>query len=117
VFRATVVSIALTFALGQNAGLVCQVWCEPHEAAGSACHHEATGFSLLASDMRCDNAFGAAAVLPLDSGKESRTLDLRHAVLVSCHQLVRPTVERRLAQQFLDGCGLEKRPLMPALRI
>jgi len=43
VFRATVLSIVLTVAIGQEAALICGVWCHPTEGTAAGCtHHDQT---------------------------------------------------------------------------
>jgi hypothetical protein len=41
VFRAALVSIVVTLTLGQNAALLCSIWCHPQQSANSACEHQA----------------------------------------------------------------------------
>ena len=40
VFRAALVSIVLTLTLGQNAALLCSVWCHPQQNATGTCEHQ-----------------------------------------------------------------------------
>src|SRR4051794_30089504 len=37
--RLGVLSIVVSLAAGQNAGLLCKVWCDRHEAHSAGCHH------------------------------------------------------------------------------
>jgi len=48
VFRAAVLSIVLALAVGQNATLLCRVWCDLQAAAASGCHH---GFDIMDGDQ------------------------------------------------------------------
>jgi hypothetical protein len=63
VYRATILSIVLALAVGQNAALLCGAWCFPQKAA-TACQHQATATSAwLASHDDCsENAAGAIAL-------------------------------------------------------
>ena len=68
VFRATVLSIALTVAIGQEAALICGVWCHPiAETAVGCTHHGQTTLPGLTSDETCrDGELGATAIVRED---------------------------------------------------
>jgi hypothetical protein len=54
VFRAAVLSIVLTLAIGSNATLFCSAWCHPLEAKASACQHrDATTPQQIAGGDSC----------------------------------------------------------------
>ena len=53
VFRAAVLSIVLTLAVGPNASLLCAVWCHPDAAAGPCEHPDATSRSSATSEHSC----------------------------------------------------------------
>ena len=55
VFRAALFSIVLTLAVGQNASLLCQVWC--HDATSAGCpHQDSTTSPSVSADDNCRSA-------------------------------------------------------------
>ena len=55
-FRAVLLSIVLSLAVGQNVALLCRAWCNAHVAAASGCHHEDSPTTpTVAGDESCDN--------------------------------------------------------------
>jgi hypothetical protein len=61
--RAAVLSIVLTLAGGQNATLICRVWCGPVEGTAQSCQHEdPIGSVRMTAGLVCVNAPGVAAV-------------------------------------------------------
>ena len=57
VFRAALVSVVLTLAIGPNAGLLCTVWC--HDDTSMGCpHHESTTSASVRADDTCTNVVG-----------------------------------------------------------
>ena len=55
VFRAALFSIVLTLAVGQNAGLLCKVWCYPHDATAGCRQQEPTTSPSVSGDDYCNN--------------------------------------------------------------
>ena len=118
-FRVAVISIVLTFAAGPNAKLACQAWCDSHETAGNACHHEGlTPLSRVSAAASCDSApVGVNAVLRDQGGRASTDLDARAAVVASSYQVAPLTADRRINCHSGRARALERRPLATALRI
>jgi hypothetical protein len=58
-FRAALLSIALTLAVGTNLPLLCEAWCDSFVVAETGCHHENSGSSIAAGD-HCQMAAVAA---------------------------------------------------------
>jgi hypothetical protein len=134
VFRAVVLSIVLTLAVGPNTALLCRAWChpqaapsnashhgEPSAAASSASHHgEPSAASSVAGDDtcdNCDNAVGAAQFLREDLRRNVSAPDVDHAVLVPRHQLAHSTIDARPGQEPGREGSLEARRLATILRI
>ena len=111
VFRAAVLSIVLTLAVGQNATLLCRAWCDLHAAAASGCHHEASASSaIVAGRNSCDDAvLGAGAFLREEGGRVVAAPIAVHATFVPRHLLARLTTDVRRGPE--SGRGWSQRPL------
>jgi hypothetical protein len=117
VFRATVVSIALTLAIGQNAVLLCQAWCDPHEAADTGCHHTTASSSSLTGNDDCTDAVAALAVVREDLRRGTTMPDARHAVVVPAFRFAPPSTDLRSGHDPGQPSPRESRPLVISLRI
>jgi len=119
VFRAAVLSIVLTLAVGPNATLLCRTWCDPQAAAASVCRHEAPATSpSVAGDDSCDNmVLSAAAFLRKDVRRGVSAPDAAHAVLVPRYQLAQSTTDASRRHEPGREWPLDKRPLPTVLRI
>jgi len=119
VFRAAVVSIVLTLAVGQNTGLLCSVWCHPPEAATGACEyqHHATSPSVTGDDSCPQLRAGATTFVREDLRRGASAPDVQHNVVVRGFDFapppMHPTFGRRLAHQTRPQAS----PLILALRI
>ena len=119
VFRAAVVLIVLTLAMGQNVVLLClcQVWCDPHGAAATGCHSDrATSPSLTGNDD-CTDTFGAMAFVREDVRRGTCTPDARHAVAIPAFRFAPPPTDIRSGHDPGQPPLLEARPLVTPLRI
>lgn len=118
-FRASVLSILLTLAVGPNLALLCGTWCDPQAVAASECHHEAPATSpSVAVDDRCDNmVLGVAAFLRQDVRRGVASQDADQAVLVPRYTLAHSTIATRPRHEPGRASSLEKRPLSTLLRI
>ena len=76
VFRATVLSIALTVAIGQEAALICRAWCHPIEGTAAGCTpHDQTTPPGLRNDESCrDAGLGAIAFVREDARRGATAL-------------------------------------------
>ena len=115
-FRAALFSIVLTLAVGQNAGLLCKVWC-PDATSAECPHPDSTTSPSVRADGNCERAVaGAVAFVREDARRNAAAPDAQNALVVPRFRLtpsptyVRPGFEsgRRL---------LEERPLVLTLRI
>lgn len=118
-FRAALLSIVLSLAVGQNVVLLCRAWCNARVAAASGCHHEEAPLTpSVAGDKDCDNAgLAATAVLREDVRRDVSSPGANHTTRVPRYQLAQLTIETRQNQEAGRGWLLGKRPLSTALRI
>ena len=118
-FRAAVLSIVLTLAVGPNASLLCAIWCHPEAAAAGPCEHpNPTGTPSVTSNASCpDIAAASTAFVREDVRRGVSAPDALQAVVVAPFQFTPPpsypTSVRESAQRSL----LDARPLVLALRI
>ena len=123
VFRAALFSIVLTLAVGQNASLLCKVWC--HDATSAGCPHldsttfldSATSPSVSADD-NCGSAFvGATAFVREDARRTAAAPDGHDALVVPRFRLAPSPSDLRSSFESGQRRPLEERPLVITLRI
>ena len=116
-FRATVLSIVLTLAIGQNAGLLCTVWCP--DATSTACpHRDSTTSPSVRADDTCTNVVvGAVAFVGEHGRRTAPGPDLQNALVVLRFRFVAPPIDPRPGYESGRRLLLEERPLGIALRI
>ena len=118
VFRAALLSLVLTLALGQNVALLCGTWC--HSGAGmvGACEHQtqATTPSVVANDDCAVNA--NPVVFVREDGRRSASApDVARAVAVAGFAFTPPAAGTLSGYEPNGRLLLELRPLVLALRI
>jgi hypothetical protein len=116
VFRAVLLSIVVSVAIGQNAALLCTAWC--HDATSAPCPHEAsTTSSSVQADDRCeDAAAGVVAFVREDAPRVPAAPDAQNAPGVPRVRPALPSAD--LTFGFAPGRRLlEERPLITSLRI
>lgn len=116
-FRAAVILIVLTLAMGQNAVLLCQAWCDPREAAATGCHSDSTPSPSLAGNDTCTDTLGAIAFVREDVRGGTSAPDAPHAVVIPAFQFARPPTAIRGGDDPRHQSLLEARPLVTPLRI
>lgn len=145
VFRAVVLSIVATLAVGPNAALLCAALCHPPAAASSVSHHggpsaasrpshhgepsaassaphhrkPSAGSSVAGYDRcdSCDNAVGAAQFLREDLRRNVSAPDVDQAVLAPRYQLAHSTIDARPGEEPGRQGSLAARHLPTILRI
>ena len=124
VFRAVLLSIVVTLAVGQNSVLLlCNTGCDAHAAPASAPHHEHSSnhsfTSLAVAGNECcdDMRVSAAAFVREDVRRNVSSPDAGYAIPVPSYQVVHPTIATRPGQEPGREWSLEKRALSSALRI
>jgi hypothetical protein len=92
VFRAAVLSIVLTLAIGPNATLFCSAWCHPLEAKASTCQHrDATTPQQIAGGDSCLTVtVAASAIVREDATRGPVTGDAHHVVYAAFQYPARP---------------------------
>lgn len=116
--RAAVASIVLTLAVGQNAALLCQAWCDPHAAAATGCHHDgATSPRLTGGDHCTDCTFGITAFVREDARRGASAPDAPHAIAVTGFRFAPPPTDIRSCHDRGQQSLLAARPLVIALRV
>jgi len=117
VFRAALFSIVLTLAFGQNASLLCKVWCPDTTSAGCP-HQDSTTSPSMSAHDNCRSDVGAAvAFVREDARRTAAAPDAQNALAVPRFLLVHAHTD--LGSGFESGRRLlfEERPLVIALRI
>lgn len=145
VFRAVVLSIVATLAIGPNAALLCSAWCHPQAAAPSTSHHceppatasgashhgepsaassashhaKPSAGSSVAGDESCDNCNNAVGAAPFvrEDLRTASVPEVDHAVLALRHQLAHLMIDARPGQEPGGEGSLEARRLPGILRI
>lgn len=119
VFRAALVSIVLTLTLGQNAALLCVVWCHPQHGVNGACGHQVpTTTPSVTADESCARVAAAPAAVVREDGR--RVASVSHAqqgIVVARFQFVAPPSFSAHRLEHAQSTALEARPLILALRI
>jgi hypothetical protein len=116
VFRAAVLSIALTLAVSQNAGLLCKVWCHPSEAA---CEHpdQTTSLSVTGDDNCMNITVGAIAFVREELRRGESAPDTEPAVTIPSFRFAPPLTGIRFDHGPGQPSRLATHPLVIALRI
>ena len=115
-FRAAVVSIVLILAVGQNAALLCSVWCHPPEAVTGACEQPPVTSRVTGNEGCTVRAAEATALVREDERREV-TPDAQHAVVVAWFQFAHPPAHSTAGRQLRQQTPLRALPLILALRI
>lgn len=117
VFRAALFSIVLTLAVGQSAGLLCEIWCHDGTSAGCAQQDSTTSPNVSARDNCRSDVGGVVAIVREDAQRTTAAPDAQNALAVprflSAPSPVDPGVGFESEQRLL----LEERPLVVTLRI
>ena len=117
VFRAALFSTVLTLAVGQNADLLCKVWC--HDATSAGCPHKGSTTSpgVSAEDSCRSDVLGAVAFVREDARSTAAAPDAQNAVVVPRFRLAPSPTDLRPSFESGRWLPLEERPLVIALRI
>jgi len=104
--------------VGQDAVLLCKVWCDPAEAARTGCYHQGanTSPSVTGSD-NCGSVALSSAALVREDVQRSADESARHAVVVPRYQMSSLASEARLSFDPGRASPAESRPLLLALRL
>ena len=118
-FRAAVLSIVLTLAVGSTASLLCAVWCHPEAAAAGPCEHpNPTSTPSVTSNDSCpDIAAASTAFVREDVRRGVSAPDALQAVVVAPFQFTPPPSHPASVRESAQRSLLDARPLVLALRI
>ena len=122
-FRAALFSIVLTLTVGQNAGLLCKVWC--HNATSAGCPHQDSTtfldpatFPRVSADDNCGNTIvGPIAFVREDARRTAAAPDGHDALVVPRFRLAPSPSDLRSSFESGQRRPLEERPLVITLRI
>jgi hypothetical protein len=119
VFRAAVLSIVLTLAIGPNATLLCSVWCHPDEATTSACQHQdVTSSPQVTGEDSCRTApTSTTAFVREEAKRTSPTPIAQQAVASPRFRLGPPPTDTLGAYEAKASLSAVASPLLIALRI
>ena len=122
VFRAALFSIVLTLAAGQNASLLCEVWC--HDATSAGCPHQGSTTSpdsttspILKGDDTCGSMFVGAVAFVREDGRRIALADTQTAIVVPRFRLAPSPTHLGSGVESGRRRLFEERPLVIALRI
>jgi hypothetical protein len=117
--RLIVLAIVLALSAGQNAALLCNMWCAPHAVPATGCHHQhaPTAPSATAGDHCNDLVLSVPAFVREDMRPRVSAPDVQHALLCSDFQVAPPLTDARPGNTPGQDRSLEKRPLVTALRL
>lgn len=118
VFRALVLAIVWTLAVGQNASVLCAVWCHPETGPTAACEHQEPSTSLrVTANDNCPEVTGrVTAFVREDLRRKGSARHALPAVVVPPFQLALP-LQSAFGSDSRRRPPLETRPLVLALRI
>ena len=119
VFRAALVSIVLTLTLGQNAALLCVVWCHPQHGVNGACEQQVptTSPSVTANESCARVAAAPTAFVREDGRRVASVSHAQQGIVVAPFQFVAPPSFSAHGLEHAQSTALEARPLVLALRI
>jgi hypothetical protein len=117
VFRVAVFSIVLTLAVGQNASLLCELWC--HDAASAGCPHQdaTTSARVNARDTCRSDMAPAVSFVREDARRTADAPNAQNAGIVSRFRLALSSTHVRPGFESWRRVLLQERPLVIALRI
>jgi hypothetical protein len=116
-FRAAMIAVLLTLAIGQNSRLVCQVLCDSHMVSVAACAHETTDATTVGIDTTCTVGVNAVTAFIREDGRRGSTAaDPVPALTTAAFQLSR--LARSERPSLATARTLRSTaPLITALRI
>ena len=87
-FRALVLSIVMTLAIGQSGALLCRTWCDPQARAASDCRHQGSEQTqVLTPSHACSDIAPGATVVREDLRRSLSTSIAHNAVIAVPDQL------------------------------
>ena len=116
-FRTALFAIVLTLAVGQNASLLCKVWC-PDTTSAECPHQDSTTSPSVSAYDKCRTDFGGVvAFVREDARRTAAAPDAQNALAVPRFLWALSHIEPGFAFESDRPLLLEERPLVIALRI
>ena len=117
-FRATVLSIVLTLVAGQNASLLCAVWCHPEAATAGPCEHPDQSTPSVTENGSCPDIPASSTALAREDVRRGVSAPAaQHAVPVAGFQFAPSPSHSASAGESGRRTAPEARPLVLPLRI
>lgn len=117
-FRAALLSIVLTLAAGQDAALICAIWCHSGGGMAGACEHQTeTASPGIGANNDCSVSDSAIVFVREDAPRSTSAPTVHGGVLVPQFAFTPPASSRRSAYGAAGRWLLELRPLVLTLRI
>ena len=117
-FRAVLLSIVLTMAAGQDAVLLCKVWCDHSGPAAAECHTSPMTSLSVTGDDSCDTAVVDAVAFVREDGRRGGSAPtVEYTAVVARFRFAPPPTGTRSSYEPGQQPSLEQRPLVTALRI
>ena len=117
VFRATLLSIVLLFAVGPSASLLCNTRCTPNPAAVSECHHTDHSPTGMVNDDSCKESVQGNVILVKDDPRRALTGCAGHVTAVAHSQVALAAAMLRAVGNPGPVASDLQRPLTTPLRI
>jgi hypothetical protein len=117
VFRASLFSIVLTLAVGQNASLLRQLWCPDTTSAGCPHQDSATSPTVNAADNCRSAVRGAVAFVREDARRAAAGADAQNAIVVPRFRMAPSPTDLRPGFESGQRRPPEERPLVITLRV
>ena len=116
VFRAVLYSIVLTLTVGQDAGLLCKVWCS-NTTSAECPHHDSTTSPRVSAENSCRHAVVEAVACVRENARRTAAPDTQKALVVARFRLGPSPTDLGSGLESGRRRLLEERPLIIALRI
>ena len=119
VFRAAFVSIVLTLTLGQDAALLCRIWCHQQQSPNTACAHQVpmTSPSVAGNESCAHISAGPTAFVREDVRQVGSGLAAQQGTVVGQLQIPPPSDSSASPLERPQAIPLAARSLVLALRI
>jgi hypothetical protein len=121
VFRAALLSIVLTLAAGQDAALLCSVWCHSGGGMAGACEHQTQpatpGVAGVGANDDCAVTGNLVVFVREDGRRSASAPDVAGAIAVARFAFTPPAAGTLSVYEPNSRLLLELRPLVLALRI
>jgi hypothetical protein len=119
VFRAAVLSVALTLAMGPNGSLLCSMWCYPQENRASACQHQdaTTSPQVTGGDSCRTDSANRTTLVREEAKRGTPTPDAQHAVAIPRFRFTPPAIHTTRAYQVTTSHPADAPPILVALRL